>query len=335
MHGRLDLTGTVGVIVVATVAACTSPYIEPASLDVRVLLPLGGLGDRAYADTVYEGVLRARLDIPFSKTEASPASVEEAQVVYQQWMSEPEPRLSTQFLLVVGPTYTDMVRDGDCPQGDRFVVHLDSLLPVCPRRMAVTYHPYGPAFLGGVAAMAVSPRKTAAIVGGMPLPAVEEFVRGFSDGVLFAGGKVLAVEYLSSTPAGFAMPELADVLAEKLFETADVIFPPAGGSAMGVFDAAKRAANRYVLGHDIDQTWMGRGIVIGSVVKRLGQTVHMALEQVVTGAFQEGNLALGMAENGVGFEANPLFEERTVARVKQAMQAAEAAAKHDREQYPW
>jgi len=182
--------------------------------------------------------------------------------------------------------------------------------------------------------MQVSQKHSASVIGGMSIPTVDEFVRGFLAGVEYAGGTVTAVEYLSETEEGFTDPEKADEVATRLYESADVIFPVAGGSGQGVFAAAKKAEGRYVIGVDSDQSWMGRGIVIGSVVKRLDSSVVEAVHEVDSGKFLPGTHILGMAEGSVDFLVNAVFADRVGDAVEGARASAMAAGVADQQENP-
>lgn len=292
----------------------------PDTLRVYVLYSGSGKGDRAFNDVAYEGLLRARQTMNFSQFEIVPANSRDAAEILISLANTPQPR--PEMLVTIGFEYTDALRARRCDLGGRLVLHMDDALPDCPNARSVTYRTYEPSFLAGVAAMAASPRKTAAAIGGMQLAPVEEFIRGFEAGVHYAGGRSLDARYLADSPAGFADAAGALQLARQLFEEADVIFGVAGGSNLGVFEAAKEGDGRYALGVDADQTYLGEQIIVGSVVKRLDRTIQEGIAQAATGTFQAGQITAGMAEGGTDFVVNPLFASVVGPAVEEARAAA-------------
>jgi basic membrane protein A len=308
-------------VIAASSVLCTAcGGVEPDQPIVRVLYPVGGLGDRSFSDMVYTGIVRAELGSPFEKIQAAPADLADAEKIMKEWISGgiPHPGL----VVTVGQTYTAALKSIGCPSGEVRLLHLDDTLPPCPNIISVTYRTYAPSFLAGVAAMAVSKRKTAAILGGMDLPTVNEFMKGFAAGVAYAGGSVVASEYLAADESGFNAPEKARERAESLFVDADVVFPVAGASGGGVFEAAKAAADRYAIGVDTDQSWLGRHVIIGSVVKRLDSSVENTVRAFLCGSFSGGRVSPGLDDGGTEFAVNDIFSAQVLAPVEAAHQAA-------------
>lgn len=314
----------------AVLSACGTE--SGPELQLYVMYPAEGLGDRSFADAVYAGVVEAGLAVEFTASAASPDDATAAADTFRGWTATPA--AGTELIITVGFTYADTVNAAQCAFGDRFVLHLDSALRACPRLRSVTYRTFAPAFLAGVAAMTVSSRHQAAVVGGMDVETVNEFIRGFAAGVSAAGGELLPVQYLSDDVDGFWNATKAHDVAVELYADADVVFPVAGGSGAGVFEAAREAAGRFVIGVDGDQSWMGRGIVIGSVVKKLDATVMQTIKDVASGEFSAGADSLGLEEGGVDFVINDVFAASVSAAVDAARAAALAAGIADRQEHP-
>ena len=304
-----------GWVALVLLAAC-GPSGE-GELRVDVLFPASGLGDRSYSDAVYGGLVRAGLDTDFRLTDESPADSTEAARLFAEWTSGPRqgPELILTMVGVPG-------RVPACDFGGRQVVSLDSTADVCPGIETISYRAFAPSFLAGVAAVAVSSRRTASVLGGMDTAVVDAYVRGFVAGVASAGGTVLAIEYLSTTEDGFSSPADARLAAERLYADADVVFPIAGASGMGVFEAAKSGTGRYTFGMDVDQSWLGRGVIVGSVVKRLDLSVIQVIGDEAAGTFAAGAQSLGLAEGGTELVVNELFADRVAAAVAGARDEA-------------
>jgi basic membrane protein A len=293
-------------------------------LRVDVLFVPGGIGDRSYCDDVYAGLVRAGLETDLTLALQAPADAAAAAATFDAWSSAPTlgPELIISMVGLPGAA-------ADCAFGGRRVVELDGRSGPCPGLTSIAYRAFAPAFLAGVAAVAVSPRKTVSVIGGMETPAVSAIIRGFVAGVAHAGGTVLSTEYLSATEDGFSNPELARTVAERRYADADVVFPVAGGSGAGVFEAAKVAPGRFTFGMDVDQTWLGRGVIVGSVVKRLDLSVEQVIREAAAGRLLDGAASVGLAEGFTDLVVNDLFSDRVAAAVAAARAQATEAERLD------
>lgn len=309
---------------------CLSCQPSPsADMHVYVLYPVGGKGDRSFADAAYEGLVRASLKADFTKTEAEPGSVEQAREIFNEWISVPAK--AKELIILIGQTYDVIVEQAGCDFNGRQVLFLDMNLGECPDLQSVNYETFAPSFLAGVAAMALSATGKAAVVEGMAIETVNRFTRGFTAGVEYGGGEVIEVAVLSDNETGFDHVERAKQEAERLFQRCDVIFPVAGASSAGVIEAAKTVPGRYVVGVDTDQSYMGKKVVIGSVVKYLGQTVYDVVTKFSEGVFEQGRVSTGLEDGGTDFLVNDLFAGQVCEPVTRAYPAALEAEKRDKE----
>jgi len=302
------------------------------TLQVNVMYPFAGLGDRSFADMVYAGIVQAGTEVDLTEEQGVPSDVDNAKQIFKAWTATPAK--SPDLIILVGFNYAQLVAESLCDFGGSDVVLLDSSVSECPHLAYYVYRTFSPSFLAGVASMQVSQRHTAAVIGGMSAATVNEFVRGFQAGVEYAGGTITAVEYLSDTEAGFSDPDKAAEVANRLYESADVIFPVAGGSGQGVFTVAGEAEGRYVIGVDSDQSWINRGVVIGSVVKGLDASVVESVLAVDSQKFVAGGHVLGMAEGGTDFLINDVFADRVQDAVEGARESALTAGAADMQANP-
>ncbi|MGG2357350.1 BMP family ABC transporter substrate-binding protein, partial [Salmonella enterica] len=88
-------------------------------------------------------------------------------------------------------------------------------------------------------------------------------------------------------------------MAKAMFESgADIIYHVAGGTGMGVIQAAK-AAGRYAIGVDADQDGIAPGSVLTSMIKRTDVAVENVVKAYGRGEKIGGTtMAFGLKENG-------------------------------------
>ena len=106
----------------------------------------------------------------------------------------------------------------------------------------------------------------------------------------------------------FTVPDVLDRRAQQYPDRvmmsiagADVTFAAAGGSGLGVLQAAKDAG-KLAIGVDSNQNYLQPGSVLTSMLKRVDNAVYTALKEGVDDAtFKPGLKVLGLAEDGVGY----------------------------------
>jgi basic membrane protein A and related proteins len=176
-------------------------------------------------------------------------------------------------------------------------------------------------YLVGMMAGMASKTNTVGFIGGMDIPLIRRFGCGYAQGVLAVKPDATVVLNMTgTTPAAWNDPVKGAELAKaQKAQGADVIYAAAGGTGVGVLQAA---ADEGILsiGVDSNQNYMHSGKVLTSMLKRVDVAVY--------NAFIEGeNLTPGinvmdLAADGVGYA----MDEHNAALVTPEMQAAVDAA---------
>jgi basic membrane protein A len=328
MVNRVKSTTPVIVLVILCLVGCGEE--SDPRLDVKVISTTNaGIGDLSFVDEVFKGLNLAALQCDFYTEVLEPESVEEASEKLDEWLTERQ-RLDRVLIITIGFEYVTMIEDRTCLYNERKILHLDQNLTDCQDLKSVTFRTYASSFLAGVAAMEVSTRKTAAALGGMNLPPVNEYMDGFEAGVEYAGGTITYTGYIADDPSGFNDPDEAKRLAKQIYADADVIIPVAGGSSIGVIDAAKQMLEeddeiRYAIGIDTDQSFLGIQVVIGSSTKNLSKVTSSTVLDYAHDEFTSGPANLGMDQDGSDFVPNQFFADQYEEAVENARADAVAA----------
>ena len=135
----------------------------------------------------------------------------------------------------------------------------------------------------------------------MAIPPVQRFLAGFEQGAKAANPKIVVFsDYVGkSDTTAWNNPAGAKTLARAQFaKGADVIFAVAGGSGLGVFEAAKEV-KKFAIGVDRNQNGLEPGIILTSVVKRVDTAVFQAAESLKNNRFRGGQHWLGIKEGGI------------------------------------
>ena len=124
---------------------------------------------------------------------------------------------------------------------------------------------------------------------------------------------------LDALPRRVTDPARGGELAKAQFgKGADVVFAAAGGTGIGVYQAAKDAG-KLAIGVDSNQDHLQPGTMLTSMLKR----VDVAVFQAAT-AFKPGVTVLGLKEGGIDYAMDEYNAKLVSADVKKKVDAAKA-----------
>jgi basic membrane protein A and related proteins len=130
-------------------------------------------------------------------------------------------------------------------------------------------------YLAGIMAAMASKTGTVGFIGGMDIPLIHKFACGYAQGVKATNPDAKIIQNMTgTTPAAWNDPVKGAELAKaQKSQGADVIYAAAGGTGIGVLQAA---ADEGILsiGVDSNQNYLHPGSVLTSMVKRVDNAVH-------------------------------------------------------------
>ena len=190
-----------------------------------------------------------------------------------------------------------------------------------PNVQSIIFDEHTGSFLVGAIAALKSETGTVGFVGGMDVPIIHKFFCGYAQGVKAVNPDAKVIEnYTGTTPAAWNDPVTAGELTKAQFDAgADVVFAAAGGSGLGVLQAAADAG-KLAIGVDSNQNYLHPGSVLTSMLKRVDVAVTTAFKEGGDDAtFKPGITVLGLAENGVGYSLDEHNEALIDADTKAAV----------------
>ena len=166
-----------------------------------------------------------------------------------------------------------------------------------PNVQSILFKEHEGSFLVGMLAAMASKTGKVGFIGGMDIPLIRKFQCGFEQGARYANPKVeVSANMTGTTPAAWNDPTRGSELAKAQFaKGVDVVFAAAGGTGIGVYQAAKDSG-RYAIGVDSNQNHLQPGTMLTSMVKRVDVAVARAMKGVTPGL-----TVLGLAENAVDY----------------------------------
>lgn len=275
-----------------------------AQLKVGVVFATGGLGDRSFNDSGFEGVKKAEKELGIAFDYVEPQSVAEFES-HQRAFAQ-----SGKYDLIIcfGFDQADAMKKVSAEYPKQKFVIIDSNEVTADNVAAISFKNHEKTFLvGALASMLTvdtkdfkqmnSPAKIG-VVGGMDIPLINSLVAGYAAGAKYINPK--ADVYIAYVGA-WNDPAKAKELALSMYNRgADIVYQAAGGSGLGVFKAAKQV-NKYAIGTDTNQNYIEPNNILFSAVRRMDNVIFDQIEAAVKGQWKGGIYNLGLKEKAVDF----------------------------------
>jgi basic membrane protein A len=156
------------------------------------------------------------------------------------------------------------------------------------------------------------------VVGGQAIPPVTSYIAGFQQGVAKTDpGATVEVKFANS----FSDQALGSQIAQQeINDGADIIFQVAGGTGVGVINAAK-SKHVYAIGVDADQAYLAPDTILTSAVKGVDTSTFDVIKQAVNQQLRSGIQYFNLKNDGVGLgTVNPKVPEDVQKQVDQLAQ---------------
>jgi len=136
------------------------------------------------------------------------------------------------------------------------------------------------------------------VIGGTKSVGIDKFIVGYIQG---ARAVDPAAQVKVAYSNNFGDPAIGLQMAKAMFDAgANVVYQVAGGTGLGVINAAKEAG-KFAIGVDTDQDGIAPGAVLTSMVKRTDVAVETVVKDYADSRFPGGKtVTLGLAQDGVG-----------------------------------
>ncbi len=169
-----------------------------------------------------------------------------------------------------------------------------------PTVQSIVFKEHEGSFLVGALAAKYSKSHIVGFIGGMDTPLIRKFACGYKQGAKYAYPKTQVIENMTgSTSAAFSDPGKGSELAKSQFsQGADVVYAAAGGTGLGVYQAAADAG-KYAIGVDSNQNHLHPGTMLTSMVKLVGKAAVTSWMEGENGTWKGGVKVLGLKENAV------------------------------------
>lgn len=299
-------------LALAALLACAG---RAAWADPAVIYDMGGKFDKSFNQAGYAGAERWKKETGKSYLEfeiSNPTQREQALRRMAERGANP--------IVAIGFSQGSSVEkvSKDFPK-QQFVI-IDAVVQR-PNVQSIVFKEYEGSYLVGVMAALASKTGRLGFVGGMDIPLIRRFQCGYEQGAKATNPKVvLTANMTGTTAAAWNDPTRGAELAKAQFASGvDVVFAAAGGTGLGVYQAA-RDAGKLAVGVDSNQNHVQPGTMLTSMVKRVDVAVYNAFKGVTP-----GTSSLGLKEGGV----DVAMDEHNARLVTPEMKAKVEAARAD------
>jgi len=311
----------------ATLALASALGTTIASADDRpaaLVISQSGLGDQSYNDLAYEGFKRG---LEATGIEGRPI---ESQDVVAQAVDILRRASDADFGLVVDLEYAhgDALLEVAPDYPDTNYVILNQVREGANIASALFQEQEGSYLAGTLAALVttdtsiegINEDAVIGVIGGTKSAGIDKFIAGYVEGAKAANPDVNVLVAYSNN---FADPAVGLQMTKAMFEQgADIVFHVAGGTGMGVIQAAKEAG-RYAIGVDTDQDGLAPGSVLTSMIKRTDVAVEALVKDYAADTFPGGQtVTFGLAEDGVGLSEMKHTKDRIPQAILDKVEAA-------------
>lgn len=297
-------------LLVSSCAERTEAKREGCKVRVGIVFDIGGKNDRSFNAAAWEGVKRAQQDLDiclYDVEPGNPTSIEPAMRAFAE----------KNFDLIIGVGFAQgpiMQKVAlDYPNNkfaivDGVIFEEDGKTPL-KNVASLIFKEHEGSYLVGMIAASKSKSGTLGFLGGMDIPLIHRFEKGYEEGARAVNPNIKIIDnYVGVTDGAWNNPGKGKELSLAQIEKgADVIFTAAGNSGLGAFDAVEQygktngEANKFVIGVDSNQNGVKPGFVLTSMVKRVDNSVYDVVKEVLNGKFEGGFHVFGLDKDGVAY----------------------------------
>jgi basic membrane protein A len=295
----------------ATLALAFAPLALAAP---AVIYDMGGKFDKSFNEAAYRGIEKWKKDTGKSALEFEIANESQREQALRRMAER-----GASPIIAVGFSQQSTVEKVAKEFPKLQFTIIDGVVKL-PNVQSVLFKEHEGSFLVGMIAELTSKTGKVGFIGGMDIPLIRKFQCGYEQGVKYANPKgEVFVNMAGTTGTAWNDPARGGELARAQFaKGADVIFAAAGGTGMGIYQAAKDA-KKLAIGVDSNQNHLQPGTMLTSMVKRVEVAVYEAAQ-----AWKPGHVVLGLKENAVEYALDQHNQKLITPEVKQKVEQARA-----------
>ena len=301
-----------------------APAVESPS--VGLLFDITGRGDRSFNDAAAAGLDQAVEELGATGSESTPSSDGDRAERLAGLVAD-----GNDLVIGVGFLWGPALQAAAVEDPDQLFAIIDSVavddqgtpddftddVPLQNVASVVFAEEQG-SFLVGAAAALKTQTDTVGFIGGVETDLIKKFEAGFAAGVEAVNPDIeVLAQYITQPPdfTGFNDPARGKEIAASMYgEGADVIYAAAGGSGLGVYQAASEAGEPgsvWAIGVDSDAYNLVdaalQPYILTSMLKKVDVAVFDTIEALTLGEFRGGPQTFDLASGGIDYSTSGGF----------------------------
>ncbi len=292
---------------------------QAADFKPAVVYDMGGKFDKSFNEGVYNGLEKFSTETGIKYREFEVTNETQREQAIRK-MAQRGSTLVLGIGFAQGPAIDKIA--GEFPNTQFAII---DMVVDKPNVQSIVFKEHEGSFLVGLLASMASKSGKVGFVGGMDIPLIRKFACGYEQGAKHANASVEVIQNMTgSTPSAWNDPGRGGELTRGQFDRGvDVVFAAAGGTGVGVYQAAADAG-KYAIGVDSNQNHLHPGTMLTSMLKRVDVAAYNVFKSGKDGNFETGIKVLGLAEGGVGWALDEHNKALITPAMKKAVEQAEA-----------
>lgn len=299
-----------------------------SGLKIALIVDSAGVNDKSFNEAIYRGLGKAR---------GSHQNVSIKTVVSNNYMDYTpfiDNLVQEQYNIILTAGFNMLTSTYEAARkypNVKFII-VDGTYDKYPANLAsLNFDEYQAGYLVGIFAGGLSSssnntikgiklNKRIGVIKGMDIPPINSYAKGFADGVKQT---CKDCSILSSVVGDFTDITKAKKLADSMYqEGIGIIFPIAGLTSTSVIESAKQH-ERYVIGIDIDQNYLGSNVVLTSALKNTEEIINETVNEIIDDKFEFGRVHnFDIKLNGIGVASYHSFDKKIPRDVKDLVDKA-------------
>ena len=282
---------------------------EKETYKISLILDEGGVNDQSFNQSSWEGALRAKeqFGVEVNYIESKSES---------EYLANIETAIDDEADLIIGVGFklTDTIEEASKNYPDQKFAIIDGNYEEIPSNVqSILFKEEEAGYSVGLIAGKMTETNKLGFIGGMDIPSVSNFAKGFERALKEVDPKnELTIQYANSFTDGAKGKAIAQ---QMIKDNADIIFTAGGGVNNGAWEACVEAGIKAI-GVDMPSSQFSPSIIT-SALKNVGTGVEIITKDLIDGNFKGGQVKMfDLSNGGVGFEKTELLQEDLVKYVE-------------------
>ena len=282
---------------------------EKETYKISLILDEGGVNDQSFNQSSWEGALRAKeqFGVEVNYIESKSES---------EYLANIETAIDDEADLIIGVGFklTDTIEEASKNYPNQKFAIIDGNYEEIPSNVQpILFKEEEAGYSVGLIAGKMTETNKLGFIGGMDIPSVSNFAKGFERALKEVDPKnELTIQYANSFTDGAKGKAIAQ---QMIKDNADIIFTAGGGVNNGAWEACVEAGIKAI-GVDMPSSQFSPSIIT-SALKNVGTGVEIITKDLIDGNFKGGQVKMfDLSNGGVGFEKTELLQEDLVKYVE-------------------